>query len=654
MQCRGRLIAKSVRSHMRERRVPTIVAYAVPLLCIQGTRRLQVSRSRRSNDLSNTTSSIVQITGSPLKIASASGNTPPPEDPEDTGDNESSQKDEISSRSARPITTDSFARPPSRTRGRPRGSSSRRGLKPLHSRKVTVFKPNIPEWFISRNVTLFGHVEQVTCSDTSDTSHSTHDTKVRINSIPQTRIPISPYIRKEFEAHLSAALLVQSGSSQENLAARKIHIHLQCPKRGAIYFLDEIIESAAKSLEADIVRLDGQDLDELLEMLIDPTSPEVGIGHPQIFFTNIMRHSKDADQRDEANEEENEELEDDEETTEDSAEFRLPPDMPMRLFRLFAPRPLDPSGIHSSPSAFFNPARPSEPKEDTDTKVSTYLDLLVSAPIDKRKLLMKKLQRNGGDMGTTFQLLTGSNRTIVYLRDFQSILDSSRGQIAHQALLNVIRNRRRLGEKIVLVVSDDLPNENVSSTSFANDYYHIIKIPPPLSQADKIALQKDRDARTREINLRSIQSAIRQRCHSPSLEFESPVGIHLDASATSSIHGLDKDIWELSKVQRVASIAMGNHGRWQVEHRPQQTVPITIADVAQAVEDMKRADKERAESKQEQKAAREVVDPLEQPRDVKRENPQLAPINSKDCNKHEQRLLGGVIDPGNSYQLTRN
>lgn len=251
----------------------------------------------------------------------------------------------------------------------------------------------------------------------------------------------------------------------------------------------------------------------------------------------------------------------------------------------------------------------------------------------------------------TSQIFSGSSRTIVYLRDFHSILDTPRGQIAHQALLNVIHNRRRLGEKIVLIVSDDLPNENVASTAFANQYYHIIKIPPPVTQAEKLALQKDRDARTREINLRSIQSAIRQRTRSPSMDFECPVGIHLDTVATASIHGLDKEVWELSKVQRVASIAMGNHGRWQAENKPQQTVPITIADIAQAVEDIKRADKERADSKQEIKAAREVVDPLEQPRDIKRESPQPTPINSKDCNKHEQRLLGGVIDPGYSPSI---
>jgi hypothetical protein len=62
-----------------------------------------------------------------------------------------------------------------------------------------------------------------------------------------------------------------------------------------------------------------------------------------------------------------------------------------------------------------------------------------------------------------------------------------------------------------------------------------------------------------------------------------------------------------------------------------------------------KADKERTERKQEHKAARETMDPTEPLRDVKRENPQLSPINTKDCNKHEQKLLGGVIDPGHGH-----
>lgn len=496
---------------------------------------------------------------------------------------------------------------------------------------------------MARNVALHNQLRQTGSSlapiDSSDPSTTMNETDRDSLPSPTTRIAISPFIQKELEAHLSAALLVQPGNLQDNLAARKTHIHLQCPRRGAVYFLDELVENAAKALEADVVRLDGQDVDELLESIIETPSPDMNMGHPQILFTNIMRdHLKDGDQREEVSaEEEADEMEEDEDGADDTAEFRIPPDMPMRLFRLFAPRPMYPS--------IQGPSRPSASKEDTETKVSTYLDLLVSAPVEKRKISYKRNSRPG-DAHMPSQSLIESTKCIVYLRDFRSIVDTPRGQVAHQALLNVIHNRRRLGEKIVLVVSDDLPNDNVTSTSIGAQYYHIIKIPPPLTDADRSVLQVDREARTREINLRSIQSAIRQRSRSPSTEFECPVGIHLDSAATSSIHGLDKEVWELDKVQRIASIAMGTHGRWIAKNRPTHPVAITLSDIAQAVDDVLKADKERTERKQEYKAARETLDPTEPTRDVKSESPQLSPIVTKDCNKHEQKLLGGVIDPG--------
>jgi hypothetical protein len=348
-------------------------------------------------------------------------------------------------------------------------------------------------------------------------------------------------------------------------------------------------------------------------------------------------------------EEENEELEDEEDVSGESSEFRLPPHIPMRLFRLFAPRPLYPSLIDSTSLSFPNLLQQPNPNDNNDAKVSTFLDLLISAPIHKRKMLDKKIQRSG-DPTAPSQDFTESPRTIVYLRDFRSILDTSRGRIAHQTLLSVIQGRRRLGERIVLVVSDDPSNDHVSPATFASQFYHIIKIPPPSTEADTAVVQEDRHARIREINLRSIQWAIRQRSRAPSMGFECPVGIHLDASATLSIPGLDKEVWEANTVQRIASIAIGNHGRWLAENKPHQTVPITIADVAQAVEDVIQADKERTERKQERKEPREMPDPINKAATATLENSQLPVISSKDCNKHEQKLLGGVIDPGRFSQ----
>jgi hypothetical protein len=655
MHSRCRLIVRNACEHIRTKPLSLFLAQLSLSSNLGSGHNLSVSQSRSYSLSSILTSNTAQIAETPLKIASASGNTPPPEDPEESGDPETSHQSEIPPSSTRPPSSDSFARPPSRARGRPRGSSSRRPLGSQRPRKPTTFKLDIPEWFIQRNVTLFNNLEEVPCpvkdsttSEQPNTAEHSESLQESPSSMKGTRITISPYIRNELEAHLSAALLVQPGGPRDNMAARKAHIHLQCPKRGALYFLDEIMEDAAKVLRADIVRLDSQDLDELLEDLIDPVSPELGMAHPQIFFANIVRDNKDVEEKDDFNSaEENEENGEEEDPAEDGSDFRMPSDMPMRLFRLFAARSAYASPGGTTPGS----SSSSGPKEDTETKVSTYLDLLVSAPIDKRKRLAKENIQEPYDAAAISSSSSGPSRTIVYLRDFQTILDTPRGQVAHQALLNAIHNRRRLGEKIVLVVSDDLPTDNIVPGTLSTQYYHVIKIPLPKSDSEKTALQKDRDSRTREINLRNIQSAIRQRNRTPSMEFECPVGIHLDSAATSSIIGLDREMWDVNKVQRVASIAMGNHGKWLVHHKPHHVVPITIANIAQAVDDVVKADQERAERKKEIKAAREKQTLPDDLAELKPESATPSPIKSKDCNKHEQKLLGGVVDPGLSSHI---
>jgi hypothetical protein len=656
MHSQYRFIVRNACEHILSKPITSLLAQSSLSSNLGSCHHVHVSHSRAYSVPPTLAPNTAQITETPLKIASASGNTPPPEEPEDSGDPETSHQSEVPPSSTRPASSDSFARPPSRARGRPRGSSSRRAVGSQRLRNPATFKPAIPEWFLQRNVTLFNNLDEVTFSlenpapsENSNLTEPSAPMEEGPSSIKGTRITVSPYIQNELEAHLSAALLIQPGGPRDNVASRKAHIHLQCPKRGALYFLDEIVEHAAKVLKADIVRLDGQDLDELLEDLIDPASPEMGMAHPQIVFTNIVRdNSKDVEEKDEFNPaEENEEVGEEEDSPEDGSEFRLPSDMPMRLFRLFATRPMYPNMLN--PGSATPGLSSSGPKEDTQTKVSTYLDLLISAPVNKRKQIAREAPQQSYDAASTSNSSLEPPRTIVYLRDFQSILDTPRGQIAHQALLNVIHNRRRLGEKIVLVVSDDLPADNIIPGTLSTQYYHVIKIPLPKSESEKTALQEDKDSRTREINLRSIQSAIRQRSRTPSMEFECPVGIHLDSTATSAIIGLDKEIWDVNKVQRVASIAMGNHGRWLVQHRPHHIVPITIANIAQAVNDVVNADQERTERKKEIKAAREAQNMPDESGDLKPESTAPPPIKSKDCNKHEQKLLGGVIDPGISF-----
>jgi hypothetical protein len=649
MQCNRQLCVRGLRETLcaRPRTVGPLHAH---LSALAGSHRcLHVTRShQQSNGFPTVTSSEARITEAPLKVTSASGSTPSPEDPEESGDHDSAVYSNPRSKGPRPAIADSFGRAISRPRGRSRGSS-RRPVKSERARKLSIFKPDIPEWFISRNVTLADDLDHVVLPPLTSGDPTKEDPTEESSVEKRRSITLAQSIRTELEAHLSAALVVRPVGSRDTIAGRKAHVYLQCPRRGAIYFLDNIVEDLAKDLGADIVRLDGQDLDELLEDIIDPTAPELGFSHPQIVFTNIVRdQSKDLEQKEELNSDENEEVEEDEEPVNETNDFRLPPDMPLRLFRLFSPRSLYSSMVNPNPTGSSSSSS-SMSKEDTDSKVSAYLNDLLSAPADKRKRSIRKPTQHAEDGSKITATLTRPPRTIVYMRDFQSILDSSRGQIAHQTLLNIIQNRRRLGEQIVLVVSDDISGENVSPITLSNQYYHIVKIPLPKDELERSTIQEDRKARTREINLRSLQSEIRQRSGGPSMVFDCPVGIHLDPTATSSIPDLDTEIWEVGKIQRIASVVIGHHGRWIERHNPTHSVPITLQNIAQAINDVLKADQERNKRKQESNMAREAQELPKEMGDPKPVMPALTPLKTKDCNKHEQKLLGGVIDPGPSH-----
>jgi len=638
MQSNRQLLVRSLRETLFARSLAPASSYS--LRSPSGSRHgIHLSRSHQQSNIPTFTASEAQVSETPLKVTSASGSTPSSEDPEDSRDHDHSAFSDPATTGSRIASGDSFARQNHRFRGRTRGSSSRRALKSDRTRKISLSKTEIPEWFTSRNITLCEDLDRLDSLQRSPPLEPSSSSPESTSSVG-----LAPSIRTELEAHLSAALVVRPGGPRYSVAARKAHLYLQCPKR-AIYFLDEIIENSAKELKADIIRLDSQDLEELLEDVVDPTMPELGFPHPQIVFTNFVRdQSKDLEQKEELNSEENEEIEEDEEISDETNGFRLPPDMPLRLFRLFSPRSIYPS-MMSSNSGNPRSSSSSMSKEDTDSKVVAYLNNLLSVPASKRSLTKNHTQLFEAESKVK-GVPKRTSRTIVYLRDFQSILDSPRGQIAHQSLLNIIQNRRRLGEQIMLVVSDDLSGENIAPVALSNQYYHIIKVPPPNGELEKSKVEDDGKARTREINLRSLQSAIRQRSGASSIAFDCPVGIHLDPTATSSIPDLDKEIWEASKIQRIASVVVGHHGRWLEQNSPEKSVPITLLNIAQAVSNVLKADQARAHRKQENNMAREAPELPKETGDAKSDLSILSPIKSKDCNKHEQKLLGGVIDPG--------
>jgi hypothetical protein len=78
---------------------------------------------------------------------------------------------------------------------------------------------------------------------------------------------ISRYILEELEATLRAGLALRPPKSS-NPTPRPISV-LQCPRDGGSYYLDAIVEKIAENLGADLVRLDSQELAQLIGPYLD-------------------------------------------------------------------------------------------------------------------------------------------------------------------------------------------------------------------------------------------------------------------------------------------------------------------------------------------------------------------------------------------------
>jgi hypothetical protein len=467
----------------------------------------------------------------------------------------------------------------------------------------------------------------------------------------ECQIAVPTSLKKELLAHLSAGLIAKSAPTQHTGSARKVHICLQCAGRGALYLIDEMVEDAARMLNADLVRLDSLDLQELFEDVLEPSLDEIGLAIPPLALANIVRgEAKGIGRKEESPLDEEQDHFDEDEASEDSANVRLAPGIPFRLLRFFASRPIfNPlANLNGLPDFSLNLG--GTISREAQKRMSKYLTAIVSAPEAKRKEAIEK-SLSCTEVEETEHALARP-RTILYLRGFQSLLDSPLGQNIHQNVLKVVATRRRFGDNVLLVVSSGLPSETMTMT-LLDSHYHSLKIPVPINECEKSTLRADYLARVREINLRNLQITFRQRCDSRFLEFECPPAIHLDRRATAHIRDLSQDIWHMNHVQRIASVAIGNCAKqFASDNRPTRR-RLTIADIAEASEDIALTDQcfsETVHSKKMEEGRSQHKKELEDPKLDHR----LNPLNTKEYNKHEQRLLGGVIDPGRSICILAN
>ena len=194
---------------------------------------------------------------------------------------------------------------PGQDKKAPHASSGKRLIK--NRRYSDLPAIHIPDWFLDRNVKLSeefaplieGELELVEKNGEDGTIPSPEqetrtESHVRLRSAggsagtspnqqeaksndqePQSSkrvYHLNQALMSEIVASISGGLSISGTEPNESFPVGKSHLKLHCPMDGGTFFLEKIVEQSASRLNADVVRLDAQDLSAIIGEYINEGS----------------------------------------------------------------------------------------------------------------------------------------------------------------------------------------------------------------------------------------------------------------------------------------------------------------------------------------------------------------------------------------------
>ncbi len=582
------------------------------------------------------------------------------------------------------------------------GSALRRSHR--HRRTKEIPPVEIPEWFVRNNVRLSEElvaksdaleiiqdaavpVTEVAAEATQQDPSTSTAAPDKVpeseeDTVPATAVPryqLHRSIWNEVLANVRSGLSLPPPQYSENFAAQKVHVLLQCPKDGGIYFLDAVVEKAAWESGADLLRLDAQDIAEIggnyLGEGLNQTPYSIrGLGYD----AQRVVARQEPDDADEAAAEAEEDMEGEEDEGPQPARgFNAPfniPGMPkiravvgtledlfksgkVPLLRLPSPGS-GPGGAGTSVSR--GSSRSTDQWEDL--KMAGMVGAILEAAD------IKTMQLRDDPVGSTSNEQTSNPEApanqessvppvddpqrplIVQIRDFKEIQSTNNGGTVLQVILGHVRRRRKAGQAILMIgtVSSAELIPSVSRPGFRDlqsEYEEgpgrTIIVTPARSISQDSLLAEDERHRFREINLRHVRDMLRQRM--PPSTDSTPVLFESDVRLDSSVEyssGLEESVWPFDRVHRVVSTVLGLTGPGE------ELTPATISTALQLLDSSDETKFQWAvEEAQTQRAVEEqhlagVKPPVSTKSEITMKRLR------KNCNAHEKKLLSGVVNPG--------
>ncbi|KAF3933385.1 Spastin [Dactylella cylindrospora] len=499
------------------------------------------------------------------------------------------------------------------------------------------------------------------------------------------RYGLSPAVWAEVWATVKANLLLPKANFNQTRVAQNLDCVLlfpQTPETNGTYFLDAVSEDLARQLGATLIRIDAEDVAEIAGDYIETPTAAGGrtaptsLGSMPHMVRSIGYDAQFVHMNNRIPREEEEQVEEEEAEVEpdDDAESSNPDyDEPARPYRpdpafpgaspllsfaaikkaIASVMPMDFAG--ASTIIELSPRREGEDVPAIENpKLHAVLELMLDSAIKKRETMDTSARKpsTGEPEGNKPSLDT--NRIIVQIRDFKELNANQEGKNFLKIIRKLVYQRRLEGREIMILGNSATIDQGTEinaaflrqlqfSMTPSGRVERMIVVPPQPWDATRELLERDRKARIREINMRHLKGMITRRSgeEGQAVVLEVPKDWHFDN--IPKVPTSSDFVWDLDHVHRLCLTIIGSiPAPAAAEIGPRIIGP---SDVAQAVRLLKMSDKVKvAWSSAETKYAedRDTAEE-EEPTPEEAKAARIRKISRK-CNKHEKKLLGGVID----------
>jgi SpoVK/Ycf46/Vps4 family AAA+-type ATPase len=561
-------------------------------------------------------------------------------------------------------------------------------VRPNRSRKPEGLPPVVlPEWFFSKNVKCAGEDASAGSlavypgkSASEGTPKALQTEGILEDDVPaiqNAKYTIHIDIYREILSAIKAGLILRPPRNIPMNSIPRPLTHLQCPKDGGTFYLDAVVETIAEKLGADVVRLDGDDIAQLIGTYVDENlawswSKTALLGYDaQKAAGKLEDYEKDLN------------------TTEedlDADDNPISRFLPM-LSQASRPRnkklPFVISGSNSPLAALLNPRRPGESQPRTatenlpefkmftlqgdsnsqqmksaadqwlDLKVATVLDALICAADAKRAA--SPVASNDSDKNAQPALSTPRG-VIVQVRDFKEINVSPYGAELLDKLRAAINKRWFDGRAMILIGTSSSeegepalskPEIQILQSDVIDGDKRTIFVPPDRRQEQDAVFESDEKARIRSINIRHIEDMITKLAGGnldPTLTVD--IEDSLD-NATAFTSDLDDCVWAYPRVHRLATTILGLN----TSVKKIDGLVFTEAWKLLEASDKAKFDWGAAELKEEDD---EVELMLQDSKDTTKDLQDKIKKIRSECTSHEKRLLGGLITPSDIHTTFSN